>query len=78
MEGANTKFYQLGNGGDLVFERDLDAVSEILGCPHPEFHGVEIHNQPGGELQWVITADLRGKMEPPTSERIIFSIKESN
>ncbi|KAK1654048.1 hypothetical protein QYE76_071853 [Lolium multiflorum] len=78
MEGANTKFYQLGNGGDLVFERDLDAVSEILGRPHPEFHGVEIHDQPGGELQWVITADLRGKMEPPTSERILFSIKESN
>ncbi|KAK1663785.1 hypothetical protein QYE76_051944 [Lolium multiflorum] len=78
MEGANTKIYQLGNGGDLVFERDLDAVSEILGRPHPEFHGVEIHDQPGGELQWVITADLRGKMEPPTSEMILFSIKESN
>ncbi|KAK1693300.1 hypothetical protein QYE76_009997 [Lolium multiflorum] len=75
---ANTKFYQLGNGGDLVFERDLDAVSDLLERPHPEFQGVEINDQPGGELQWVITADLRGKMEPPTSERILFSIKESN
>ncbi|KAK1611776.1 hypothetical protein QYE76_035449 [Lolium multiflorum] len=59
-------------------ERDLDAVSDLLERLHPEFHGVEINDQPGGELQWVITADLRGKMEPPTSERILFSIKESN
>ncbi|KAK1628093.1 hypothetical protein QYE76_002408 [Lolium multiflorum] len=78
MEGAYPKFYQLGNGGDLVFERDLDLVSEELGRPHPEFHGVRINNQPGGEPQWMITADLRGKMEPPTSERILFSIKASN
>ncbi|KAK1677020.1 hypothetical protein QYE76_037868 [Lolium multiflorum] len=74
MEPNNTKFYQLGNGGSLIFERDLDALSQFLGCPHPEFHGIEINDQPGGELQWVITADLRGKMEPPTSERILFSI----
>ncbi|KAK1679197.1 hypothetical protein QYE76_040045 [Lolium multiflorum] len=65
-------FYQLGNGGDLIFERDLDGLSERLGCPHPEFHGVEINDQHGGELQWIITADLRGKVEPPTSERILF------
>ncbi|KAK1660639.1 hypothetical protein QYE76_048798 [Lolium multiflorum] len=78
MEGANTKFYQLGNGGSLVFERDLDALSDLLDRPHPEFYGTEVHDQPGGELQWVITADLRGKMEPPTSERILFSIRESN
>ncbi|KAK1626616.1 hypothetical protein QYE76_000931 [Lolium multiflorum] len=78
MEPANTKFYQLGNGGSLIFERDLDALSEFLGRPHPEFHGVEVNDQSGGELQWVITADLRGKMEPPTSERILFSFRESN
>ncbi|KAK1607192.1 hypothetical protein QYE76_030865 [Lolium multiflorum] len=78
MEGAYPKFYQLGKGGDLIFERDLDSVSEMLGRLHPEFHGVQINDQPGRELQWVITADLRGKMEPPTSERILFSIKENN
>ena len=78
MEPTNTKFYQLGNGGSLIFERDLDALSEFLGRPHPEFHGVEVNDQPGGELQWIITADLRGKMEPPTSERILFSFRESN
>ncbi|KAK1596491.1 hypothetical protein QYE76_018975 [Lolium multiflorum] len=43
MEPTNVKFYQLGNGGDLIFERDLDALSEFLGRPHPEFHGVETH-----------------------------------
>jgi hypothetical protein len=78
MEPTNVKFYQLGNGGDLIFERDLDALSDFLGRPHPEFHGVEVNDQQGGELQWVITADLRGKMEPPTSERILFSFRESN
>ncbi|KAK1631608.1 hypothetical protein QYE76_005923 [Lolium multiflorum] len=77
-EPINTKFYQLGNGGNLIFENDLDAVSEFLGRPHPEFHGVQLDDTPGGELQWVITADLRGKMEPPTSERILFSFRESN
>ncbi|KAK1606438.1 hypothetical protein QYE76_030111 [Lolium multiflorum] len=75
MEPTNVKFYQLGNGGDLIFERDLDALSEYLRRPHPEFHGVEVNDQPGGELQWVITADLRGKVEPPTSERILFSFR---
>ncbi|KAK1669898.1 hypothetical protein QYE76_058057 [Lolium multiflorum] len=78
MEPTNVKFYQLGNGGDLIFERDLDGLSEHLGRPHPEFHGVEVNDQHGGELQWVITADLRGKMEPPTSERILFSFRESS
>ncbi|KAK1619766.1 hypothetical protein QYE76_025283 [Lolium multiflorum] len=77
-EPINTKFYQIGNGGSLIFENDLDAVSKFLGRPHPEFHGVQLDDTPGGELQWVITADLRGKMEPPTSERILFSFRESN
>ncbi|KAK1611509.1 hypothetical protein QYE76_035182 [Lolium multiflorum] len=77
MEPTNVKFYQLGNGGDLIFERDLDGLSD-LGRPHPEFHGVEVNDQHGGELQWIITADLRGKVEPPTSERILFSFRESN
>ncbi|KAK1682406.1 hypothetical protein QYE76_043254 [Lolium multiflorum] len=78
MEPTNVKFYQLGNGGDLIFERDLDGLSDSLGRPHPEFHGVEVNDQHGGELQWIITADLRGKVEPPTSERILFSFRESS
>ncbi|KAK1686664.1 hypothetical protein QYE76_047512 [Lolium multiflorum] len=77
-EPINTKFYQLGNGGSLIFEHDLNALSDFLGRPHPEFHGIQLDDQPGGELKWVITADLRGKMEPPTSERILFSFRESN
>ncbi|KAK1665781.1 hypothetical protein QYE76_053940 [Lolium multiflorum] len=77
MEPTNVKFYQLGNGGDLIFERDLDPF-DSLGRPHPEFHGVEVNDQHGGEIQWIITADLRGKVEPPTSERILFSFRESS
>jgi hypothetical protein len=60
----NTKFYQLRNGGSLIFERDLDALSEHLGRPHPEFFGTQVDDQPGGELKWIVVADLRGKMEP--------------
>ncbi|KAK1619850.1 hypothetical protein QYE76_025367 [Lolium multiflorum] len=75
MEPTNVKFYQLGNGGDLIFERDLDGLSDSLGRPHPEFHGVEVNDQHGGELQWIIIADLRGKVEPPTSERILFFLQ---
>ena len=78
MEYNYSKFYQLGNGGDLVFERDLDQLAEHLGRPHPEFFGMQVNDQPGGELQWVIVADMRGKMEPPTSEKIRFTIRENN
>ncbi|KAK1665138.1 hypothetical protein QYE76_053297 [Lolium multiflorum] len=77
-EPLNTKFYQLGNGGELIFEHDLNALSDFLGRPHPEFHGIQVNDHVGGELQWIITADLRGKLEPPTSERILFSFRESN
>ncbi|KAK1607092.1 hypothetical protein QYE76_030765 [Lolium multiflorum] len=53
-EPINTKFYQLGNGGSLIFENDLNAVSDFLGRPHPEFHGVQLDDTPGGE--WVTPA----------------------
>ena len=73
-----TKFYQLGNGGSLVFENDLDALTEFLQRPHPEFFGGQVNDQPGGELQWCIVGDMRGRVEPPISERIQFTVRESN
>ncbi|KAK1647189.1 hypothetical protein QYE76_064994 [Lolium multiflorum] len=75
---AQTESYELGNGGSLVFERDLYLVSEKLERPPPQFHGVRIHNTPAGEHQWMITADLKGSPEPPISERILFSFKACN
>jgi hypothetical protein len=77
-EPINAKFYQLGNGGSLMFEHDLTAVTAFLGRLHPEFHGIQVNDQPGVELQWIITADLRGTMESPNQERILFSFRESN
>ncbi|KAK1626893.1 hypothetical protein QYE76_001208 [Lolium multiflorum] len=62
----------------MIFEKDLDALSEHLGRPHLEFLGTQVDHQPGRELQWFITADLRGKREPPISMRIHFSVMESN
>ena len=49
-----------------------------LDRPFPEFFGAQLNDQPGGELQWKVVADLRGKMEPPTSEMIRFSVRENN
>src|SRR4051812_32564256 len=78
MDVKYSKFYKLGNGGDLIFERDLDQLSELLERPHPEFLGFQLNNQEGEELQWLIVASLRGKIEAPTSEGIQFTIRENN
>ena len=78
METQFSKFYQLGNAGQLIFERDLDSLSELLGRPHPEFLGAQLLGPPGGDLQWLVTADLRGSIEAPTSGRIQFSVRENN
>ena len=34
-----TKFYQLGNGENLVFQKDLEELSVYLNRPFPEFFG---------------------------------------
>lgn len=73
-----TEFYQLGNGGDMIFERDLFALSEFLGRPPPEIFGGQVNDQPGGQLQWVIMVDLRGRFTLPMSQRIQFSFRENN
>ncbi|KAK1697906.1 hypothetical protein QYE76_014603 [Lolium multiflorum] len=39
---VQTEFYQLGNGGDMIFERDLFALSEFLGRPPPEIFGGQV------------------------------------
>ena len=78
MEVQYCKLYQLGNGGQLIFERDLDALSEYLERPHPEFFGAQLKDFPRGDLQWLIVANLRGKMEAPTSEGIQFILRENN
>src|SRR3954468_15010770 len=61
-----------------MFEKDLEQLAKYLGRPYPEFFGVPLNNQAGGQLQWVVTADLRGKMESPTLEAIWFSVKGNN
>ena len=46
-----------------MFEKDLEQLAEHLGRPYPEFFGVPLNNQSERPPQWVVTADLRGKME---------------
>ena len=50
MDVKYNKFYQLGNGGDLIFERDLDQLSEPLERPHPEFFGAQLNDREGEDL----------------------------
>ena len=65
MDVKYSKFYQLGNGGDLIFEMDLDQLSELPERSHPEFFGAQLNDQGGEDLQWIIVASLRGKIELP-------------
>ena len=78
MDFAYSKFYQLGKGGQLIFERDLDQLCEHLDRPHAEFFGTQLLDQESEDLQWMVVANLRGKMEPPTSARIQFTVRENN
>src|SRR3954467_5017273 len=78
MDVKYNKFYQLGSGGDLIFERDLDQLLELLERPHPEFFGAQLNDQGGEDLPWLIVASLRGKIEPPTAEGIQFTLRENN
>src|SRR3954470_3550025 len=78
MDVKYSKFYQLGNGGDLIFELDLDQLSEMLERPHPEFFGAQLNDQEGEDLQWLVAASLRGNIEAPTSEGIQFTLRENN
>src|SRR3954467_6928121 len=74
MDVKYSKFYQLGNAGDLIFERDLDQLSELLERSHPEFFGAQLNDQGGEDLQWLIVASLRGKIEPPTPRNVVVKV----
>src|SRR3954468_4934796 len=78
MDMKYNKFYQLGNGGNLIFERDLDHLSEMLEHSHLEFFGAQLNEQEGEDLQWLVVASLRGKIEVPTAEGIQFTLRENN
>jgi hypothetical protein len=73
-----TQVYDLANGGDLIFERDLMALSQFLGRSPPVFYGGQISDQAGGQLQWLIMASLPGKPESPMFRQIQFSLRENN
>src|SRR3954470_6017294 len=78
MDVKYSKFYQLGNGRYLIFERDLDQLSELLERLHPEFFRAQLNDQGGEDLEWLIVASIRGKIEPPTVEGIQFTLRENN
>ncbi|KAK1696499.1 hypothetical protein QYE76_013196 [Lolium multiflorum] len=68
------KSYQLGHGGNLMFEKDLKQLVDYLGRPYPEFFGIPLNHPSGGPPRWEVTADLRGKLGAPIWETIWFSI----
>jgi hypothetical protein len=46
-----TEHYQLGQGGSLVFEYDLTALTLFLDRLYPEFKGAVLNEHPDGELR---------------------------
>jgi hypothetical protein len=72
-----TQVYDLANGGDLIFERDLFALTEFLGRSPPVFYGGQISDQANGQLQWLIMANLPGKPESPMFRQIQFSLRDN-
>ncbi|KAK1682142.1 hypothetical protein QYE76_042990 [Lolium multiflorum] len=72
-----TQVYDLANGGDLIFERDLFALTEFLGRSPPVFYGGQITDQANGQLQWLIMANLPGKPESPMFRLIQFSLRDN-
>ena len=71
----NCESYQLGHGGNLMFEKDLKQLVEYLGCPYPEFFGIPLNNPSGRQPRWEVTADLRGKLGAPIWENVWFSVR---
>jgi hypothetical protein len=72
MEPEFVMHYQLGRGGNLVFEYDLTAMALHLGRPFPEFTATLLSEHPERELQWLVEAICRGKVGDPTSITIEF------
>ena len=68
------EFYQLGHGGNLMFEKDLKQLVEYLGRPYPEFFGIPLNNHSGEPPQWEVSTDLRRKLGAPVWETIWFSV----
>jgi hypothetical protein len=69
--------YQLGRGGSLVFEYDLTALALFLDRLYPEFKGALLHDNPDGELRWLVRASCRGKKGEISSPKIKFKIVEN-
>ena len=61
----NHKFYKIGHGGNLIFEKDLEQLTQYLGQPYPEFFGVPL-NYHSGPTQWIVTPGLRRRIGAPT------------
>ena len=73
----NHKFYQLGQRGNLMFEKDLEQLTQYLGQPYTEFFGVPLNYQ-SRPTQWIVIAGLRKRLGAPTLESIWFSVKGNN
>ena len=73
-----TEFLQVKEKGELMFEKDLYQLSDILGRPAPEFRGaqVDVHDQ--GNLSWLIESSVRGNIKSPNSRTLIFTTMDAS
>ena len=73
-----TEFLQVKEEGDLMFEKDLYKLSDILGRPAPKFRGaqVDVHDQ--GNLSWLIESSVRGNIKSSHSRMLSFTTMDAS
>ena len=73
-----TEFLQVKATGDLMFEKDLYKLSDILGRPAPEFRGVQVDAHDQGNLSRLIESSIRGNIKSPHSKMMAFTTMDAN
>ena len=72
-----TQFLQVKANGDLMFEKDLYKLSDILGRPTPEFRGAQVDVHGEGNLSWLIESSVRGNIKSPHSKTMAFTTMDA-
>ena len=73
-----TEFLQVKEKGNLMFEKDLYQLSDILGRPAPEFRGAQVDAHDQGNLSWLIESSVRGNIKSPHSRMLSFTTMDAS
>ena len=73
-----TEFLQVKEKGNLMFEKDLYQLSDILGRPAPEFRGAQVDAHDQGNLSWLIESSVWGNIKSPHSRMLSFTTMDAS